>query len=43
MLIARCILAALAIGALIYQAEKLTISFLKKYRKKKETIILVGT
>ncbi len=42
MLIAECILAALAIGALIYLAVKLTISFLKKYRTKKNTKIFAG-
>ena len=40
MLIAGCILAALAIGAWIYLAVKLTISFLKKYRTKKNSKIL---
>ena len=43
MLIAGCILAALAIGALIYLAVKLTISFLKKYRTKKNSKIFAGT
>ena len=42
MLIAGCILAALAIGALIYLTVKLTISFLKKYRTKKNTKIFAG-
>ena len=41
MLIAGCILAALAIGALIYLAVKLTISFLKKYRTKKNNRPLI--
>lgn len=42
MLIAGCILAALAVGALIYLAVRLTISYLKKYRKKKNSKILAG-
>ncbi len=42
MMIAGCILAALAIGALIYLAVKLTISFLKKYRTKKNSKIFAG-
>ncbi len=42
MIIAGCILAALALGALIYLAVKLTVSFLKKYRTKKNSKILAG-
>lgn len=43
MMIAGCILVALAIGALIYLAVKLTIRFLKKYRTKKNSKIFAGT
>ena len=43
MLIAGCILAALALGSIIYLTVKLTISFLKKYRTKKNTKIFAGT
>lgn len=43
MIIAGCILAALAIGAFIYLMGKLTVSFLKKYRTKKYTKIFVAS
>lgn len=33
---------ALAIGAVVFLAEKLTISFLKKYKKKKNSKIMVA-
>ncbi len=42
MRIAGCILTALAIGVLIYLTVKLTISFLKKYKTKKNTKIFAG-
>ena len=37
-----CILAALAVGAVAYVLVKLTIRFLKEYRKRKYSKILVG-
>lgn len=42
MIIAGCILVALALGTLIYLAVKLTVSFFKKYRTKKNSKILAG-
>lgn len=42
MLIAGCILAALVMGALVFLTVSLTMGFLKKYRKRKNTKIFVG-
>lgn len=41
-LIATAIVGALAIGAVVYLAYKLTVSFLKKYRKKKNSKVLAA-
>lgn len=41
-LIATAIVGALAIGAVVYLACKLTVSFLKKYRKKKNSKVLAA-
>ena len=43
MLIAGCILAAIAAGILIYLAIRLTISFLKKYRQYQTSKVFVAT
>lgn len=34
------IVSALVVGAVIYLTEKLTVSFLKKYKQKKDTVLL---
>ena len=43
MVIAGCVLAALLIGAFVYLAIRLTVSFLKKFRTRKKSKIMAGT
>lgn len=42
-LIGAAIVGAFAVGAVVYLAYKLTVSFLKKYRKKETSMVLAAT